>query len=108
MKLKMRKIIKMKNNHKNILIIAYSLFSMLILIANIGDGLLNKLLLELAYLVGNADPIKVSKLFDIFKLVFNFLIYTTFGILGFCLFLTCFDYLLTKSLFHFLMKKVIL
>ena len=81
----------MVNKNRNLLILVYSLFSVLILIANIGDGLLNKLLLELSYVFGSADPSKVSTLFDIFKLVFNIIIYTTFGIIAFYLFLSCFD-----------------
>ena len=81
----------MVNKKRTLLIMLYSLFSVLILIGNIGDGLLNKLILELAYVIGSADPTKVSNLFDIFKLVFNLIIYTTFGIVAFYLFLSCFD-----------------
>ena len=81
----------MVNKKRTLLIMLYSLFSVFILIGNIGDGLLNKLILELAYVIGSADPTKVSNLFDIFKLVFNLIIYTTFGIIAFYLFLSCFD-----------------
>ena len=81
----------MVNKKRTLLIMLYSLFSVLILIGNIGNGLLNKLILELAYVIGSADPTKVSNLFDIFKLVFNLIIYTTFGIVAFYLFLSCFD-----------------
>ena len=81
----------MINKKRNLLILVYALFSMFILIGNIGNGLLNKLVLELSYVIGSADPTKVSDLFDVFKLVFNLIIYTTFGIVAFYLFLSCFD-----------------
>ena len=81
----------MVNKKINLLIMIYSLFAILILIGNIGEGLLNKLILELSYVIGSANPEKVSNLLDIFKLVFNLIIYTTFGIVAFYLFLSCFD-----------------
>ena len=67
----------MVNKKINLLIMIYSLFAILIL--------------ELSYVIGSANPEKVSNLFDIFKLAFNLIIYTTFGIDAFYLFLSCFD-----------------
>ena len=81
----------MKNKYKTLLIIIYSLFVMFILIGNIGDGLLNKLILELSYVFGSADPDKVSNIFKFFKIIFNLIIYISFGVIAFYLFLTCFD-----------------
>ena len=80
---------KIKDN-KNILLIIYTLFAFFIIITSFGNGIMNYFVMTISYLfVGLVD--NISDLSVMIEYCLMALVYVSFGVIAFFLFLNCFD-----------------
>ena len=86
----MKNSIEEKYRNKNKLLIIYVLFASIITLSSFGDGLLNYIVMGLTYLLSNIFE-NVTVISFVIKYLLLILIYMTFGIISFYLFLSCFD-----------------
>lgn len=86
----MKNSLEEKYRNKNKLLIIYVLFASIITLSSFGDGLLNYIVMGLTYLLSNRFE-NVTVISFVIKYLLLILIYMTFGIISFYLFLSCFD-----------------